>query len=292
MALHGAVWSGGSFIYVPKGGKVSLPLSAYYRMNAPRAGQFEHTLIILDEMAELEFIEGCSAPKYNEASLHVGCVEIFVGKGAKMRYITVENWSKNVYNLNTKRAIVEEDGEIEWITGAFGSRVSMLYPMGVLQGKGAKMKYTGVSMAGEGQELDTGAKVLHRGEETRSTITTKSIAGGGGINRFRSLVIVERDAKGAKSLTDCASLMLDDRSESETIPEFRVERKDAEVAHEANVGSISAEALAYLAERGIDEERGRELVVQGFAGEVVKELPVEYAVEMNRLLRLEVEGNT
>ena len=291
MALHGAVWSGGSFVYVPPFTAVSLPLQAYYRMNAPRAGQFEHTLIIVDEGATLEFIEGCSAPKYNEASLHAGCVEIFVGKGAKMRYITVENWSKNVYNLNTKRAIVAEKGEIEWITGSFGSKVSMLYPMGVLDGDNAKMRYVGVSLAGSEQELDTGVKVLHRGRETRSIMRAKSLANNGGINRFRSIVTIEKSATRAKSLTDCASLMLDSISETETIPEFNVKCSSAEAAHEASVGNISEENLRYLAERGIDEDRGRSLVVQGFLEEVVKELPVEYAVEMNRLMRLEIEGN-
>lgn len=290
-ALHGAVWSGGSFVYVPKNTHVEFPLQSYFRFNAPGAGQFEHTLIIVDEGASLHFIEGCSAPKYNVANLHAGCVEIVVSKNASVKYSTVENWSKNMYNLNTKRAIVDEGGKMEWITGSFGSHVSMLYPMAILQGDGATMEYTGVSFAGKGQELDTGVKVVHAAPNTKSIINSKSLAKDGGINTFRSLVKVSSCARNSKSHTDCQSLMLDSNSKMDTIPYFDIKRKDAEIAHEASVGKISDTAVAYLRSRGISEEEARALIVRGFAANVSKELPVEYAIEMNDLLKLEMTGN-
>ena len=198
-ALHGAVWSGGSFVYVPKGVSVEIPLQSYFRLNAPGAGQFEHTLIIVDEGAELHFIEGCSAPKYNVANLHAGCVELFVGKNAKLRYSTIENWSKNMYNLNTKRAVVEEGGTIEWVSGSFGSHVSYLYPMSILKGKGARMEFTGITFAGKGQNLDTGAKVVHSAPDTSSYINTKSISKDGGISTFRSSVVIGKNAEHSKA---------------------------------------------------------------------------------------------
>ena len=210
-ALHGAVWSGGSFVYVPKGVQVSIPLQSYFRLNAKGAGQFEHTLIIVDEGASLHFIEGCSAPKYNVANLHAGCVELYVKKGAKLRYSTIENWSKNMYNLNTKRALVEEGGTIEWVSGSFGSHVGCLYPMSVLKGDSARMEFTGVTFAGAGQNLDTGAKVVHIGKNTSSYMNTRSISKSGGVSTFRSSVVVEKSAKGAKSAVSCQSLMLDSR---------------------------------------------------------------------------------
>lgn len=211
-ALHGAVWSGGSFVYVPKGVKVTIPLQSYFRLNAPGAGQFEHTLIIVDEGANLHFIEGCSAPKYSVANLHAGCVELFIGKNARLRYSTIENWSKNMYNLNTKRAIVEEGGTIEWVTGSFGSHVSYLYPMSILKGRGAKMEYTGVTFSGNGQNLDTGAKVVHAAPDTTSYMNSRSISKSGGINTFRSSIVVEKQAQNAKSSVSCESLMLDSDS--------------------------------------------------------------------------------
>jgi len=198
-ALHGAVWSGGSFVYVPPGVKVEIPLQSYFRLNAPGAGQFEHTLIIVDEGADLHFIEGCSAPKYNVANLHAGAVELFVGKNAKLRYSTIENWSKNMYNLNTKRAIVEEGGTMEWVSGSFGSHVSYLYPMTILQGNDSHMEFTGITFAGKGQNLDTGAKVVHTGARTSSYINTKSISKDGGISTFRSSIVVNKQAKNSKS---------------------------------------------------------------------------------------------
>ena len=290
-ALHGAVWSGGSFVYVPPGVTVEIPLQSYFRLNAPGAGQFEHTLIIVDEGADLHFIEGCSAPKYNIANLHAGCVELFVGKNARLRYSTIENWSKNMYNLNTKRATVEEGGRMEWVSGSFGSHVSYLYPMTILKGDNSRMEYTGITFAGEDQNLDTGMKVVHTGKNTTSVVNAKSISKSGGISTFRSAVVVGKNATGAKSAVDCSSLMLDDISQSDTIPAMDVRTRDAQIGHEAKIGKISDEAVFYLMSRGISEEDARAMIVSGFADTVSKELPLEYAVEMNNLIRLEMKGS-
>ena len=290
-ALHGAVWSGGSFVYVPRGVQVSIPLQSYFRLNAKGAGQFEHTLIIVDEGASLHFIEGCSAPKYNVANLHAGCVELYVRKNAKLRYSTIENWSKNMYNLNTKRALVEEGGVIEWVSGSFGSHTGCLYPMSVLKGDGSRMTFTGVTFAGAGQDLDTGAKVVHIGKNTSSYMNTRSISKSGGVSTFRSSVVVEKTAKGAKSSVSCQSLMLDSESRSDTIPAMDVRTRDAAIGHEARIGSISGDAVFYLMSRGLTEEDARALIVSGFANNVSRELPVEYAVEMNNLIRLEMKGS-
>ena len=290
-ALHGAVWSGGSFVYVPKGVSVTIPLQSYFRLNAPGAGQFEHTLIIVDEGAYLHFIEGCSAPKYNVANLHAGCVELYVGKNAKLRYSTIENWSKNMYNLNTKRAIVEEGGTIEWVSGSFGSHVSYLYPMSILKGDDSRMEFTGITFAGEGQNLDTGAKVVHTGKRTSSYVNTKSISKDGGISTFRSSVQIGKQASGSKASVSCQSLMLDDISRSDTVPAMDIRTRDANVGHEAKIGRISDEAVFYLMSRGISEEDARAMIVSGFADDVSKELPLEYAVEMNNLIQLEMKGS-
>ena len=290
-ALHGAVWSGGSFVYVPPHVHVEIPLQSYFRLNAPGAGQFEHTLIIVDEGASLHFIEGCSAPKYNVANLHAGCVELFVGKNAKLRYSTIENWSKNMYNLNTKRAIVEEGGVMEWVSGSFGSHTSYLYPMTILKGKGSRMEFTGITFAGHGQNLDTGAKVVHTGADTSSYINTKSISKDGGISTFRSAVVINKDAKNSKAAVSCQSLMLDTISRSDTIPAMDVRTPDADVGHEARIGRISDDAVFYLMSRGIPEEEARAMIVSGFADNVSKELPLEYAMEMNNLIRLEMKGS-
>ena len=290
-ALHGAVWSGGSFVYVPKGVSVTIPLQSYFRLNAPGAGQFEHTLIIVDEGAYLHFIEGCSAPKYNVANLHAGCVELYVGKNAKLRYSTIENWSKNMYNLNTKRALVEEGGTIEWVSGSFGSHVSYLYPMSILKGDDSRMEFTGITFAGEGQNLDTGAKVVHTGKRTSSYINTKSISKDGGISTFRSSVQIGKQASGSKASVSCQSLMLDDISRSDTVPAMDIRTRDANVGHEAKIGRISDEAVFYLMSRGISEEDARAMIVSGFADDVSKELPLEYAVEMNNLIQLEMKGS-
>ncbi|MBQ8986544.1 MAG: Fe-S cluster assembly protein SufB [Lachnospiraceae bacterium] len=290
-ALHGAVWSGGSFVYVPKGVSVEIPLQSYFRLNAKGAGQFEHTLIIVDEGADLHFIEGCSAPRYNVANLHAGCVELFVRKNARLRYSTIENWSKNMYNLNTKRAIVEEGGKMEWVSGSFGSHVSYLYPMTILQGAHSHMEFTGITFAGNGQNLDTGAKVVHTGADTSSYINTKSISKDGGVSTFRSSVVIGRNARRSKASVSCESLMLDSISRSDTIPAMEIYTSDADVGHEAQIGRISDEAVFYLMSRGISEEEARAMIVSGFADNVSKELPLEYAVEMNNLIRLEMKGS-
>ena len=289
-ALHGAVWSGGSFVYVPKGVKVEVPLQSYFRLNARGAGQFEHTLIIVDEGADLHFIEGCSAPKYNIANLHAGCVELYVKKGARLRYSTIENWSKNMYNLNTKRALVEEDGRMEWVSGSFGSHVSYLYPTTILKGNHSHCEFTGITFAGAGQNLDTGAKMIQTGEDTSSYINSKSISKDGGISTYRSSIVIAKSAKGAKASVDCASLMLDSVSRSDTIPAMDVRTADADVGHEAKIGRISDDAVFYLMSRGISESEARAMIVSGFADSVSKELPLEYAAEMNNLIHLEMEG--
>jgi Fe-S cluster assembly protein SufB len=289
-ALHGAVWSGGSFVYVPKGVKVDIPLQSYFRLNAAGAGQFEHTLIIVDEGADLHFIEGCSAPKYNVANLHAGCVELFVKKNARLRYSTIENWSKNMYNLNTKRALVEEGARMEWVSGSFGSHTSYLYPMTILKGDHSTMEYTGITFAGKGQNLDTGAKVVHQGKYTSSVISTKSISKSGGIGTYRSSVIINKEAKHAKTSVSCDSLMLDSISRADTIPGMDIRTDDADVGHEAKIGRISDEAVFYLMSRGLSEEDARAMIVSGFANPVSKELPLEYAVEMNNLIKLEMSG--
>lgn len=290
-ALHGAVWSGGSFVYVPPGVKVEIPLQSYFRLNEPGAGQFEHTLIIVDEGADLHFIEGCSAPKYNVANLHAGCVELFVGKNAKLRYSTIENWSKNMYNLNTKRATVEEGGKIEWISGSFGSHVSYLYPMSILKGDNSRCEFTSVTFAGRGQNLDTGTKVVHVGKDTSSYINTRSISKDGGISTFRSAVVIGEKANGSKSAVSCESLMVDGISRSDTIPAMDIRCDDCDIGHEAKIGRISDDTVFYLMSRGMSEEDARALIVSGFADNVSKELPLEYAVEMNNLINLEMKGS-
>jgi Fe-S cluster assembly protein SufB len=291
-ALHGAVWSGGSFVYVPAGVKVSIPLQSYFRLNAPGAGQFEHTLIIVEKGASLHFIEGCSAPKYNVTNLHAGCVELYVGEGASLRYSTIENWSKNMMNLNTKRARVEKNGKIEWISGSFGSKVSMLYPMSILSGEGAKAEFTGITFAGQGQTLDTGANIVHDAPHTYSVVNARSISKDGGVSIFRGGVTVTEKARQSKSSVSCESLMLDSISRSDTIPAMDIRNDESDVGHEARIGRISDDAIYYLMSRGISEPDARALIVRGFADPVAKELPMEYAVEMNNLINLEMENHS
>lgn len=290
-ALHAAVWSGGTFIYVPKSVKVELPLQAYFRMNARSGGQFEHTLIIADEESEIHYIEGCSAPLYKEASLHAGCVEIHVLKNAKVRYSSIENWSKNTYNLNTKRAIVHEDSVMEWVNGNLGSRVTMLYPCSVLIGKNAKTEYMGIAYAGENQFQDTGCKVYHLAENTRSKIISKGISKAGGTSSYRGLVNIRKGAKNSKSSVRCDGLMLDDNSKALTFPAMVISESKVEVSHEAVVGKIQEEQLFYLMSRGLTREEATKMIVSGFIEPVVKELPLEYAVELNRLIELEIEDS-
>ena len=289
-ALHGAVWSGGSFIYVPKGVKVKMPLQSYFRLNAPEAGQFEHTLIIVDEGADLHFIEGCSAPKYQKNALHAGAVELFVRKGSRLRYSTIENWSRNMYNLNTKRALVEEDGVIEWVSGSFGSRVSMLYPMSILKGDRSRCEFTGVTFAAAGQYLDTGCKIIHQGKQTSSTVHSKSISKNGGTAFYRGLLKVLPEATGTRSTVECESLMLDNESTSDTIPIIDINNDSVDIGHEAKIGRISDEAIFYLMSRGISEDEAKAMIVRGFVEPISKELPLEYAVELNKLIELELEG--
>ncbi len=289
-ALHGAVWSGGSFVYVPKGVKVEMPLQSYFRLNANQSGQFEHTLIVVDEGAYLHFIEGCSAPKYYKNALHAGAVELVIKKGAKLRYSTIENWSRNLYNLNTKLAVVEEDGVIEWISGSFGSRATMLYPTSILKGDRAKSEFTGITFAGEGQCLDTGAKNIHIGKNTSSEVKSKSIAKGGGEANYRSLLHIGKNASGSKAYALCDSLMLDNMSRCDTVPMLEVENDNVDIGHEAKIGRISDSMIYYLMQRGIDEEEAKSMIIKGYIEPIAKELPLEYAVELNQLISLELEG--
>ena len=290
VALHGAVWSGGSFVYVPKNVKVDIPLQSYFRLNSPESGQFEHTLIIVEEGASLHFIEGCSAPKYNKVNLHAGCVELYVKDNAYLRYSTIENWSKNMLNLNTKKAIVGKSAKMEGVTGSFGSKISMLYPMSILNGEGAKTEYTGISFAGKGQNLDNGFKVIHNAPNTSSVVNAKSISKDGGKCTYRSLSRINENARNSKAVVSCESLMLDDISVSDTIPVNDIRNDEVEFSHEASIGKISEKTIFYLMSRGISEEDAKAMIVRGFAYGVSKELPIEYAAEMNNLINLELEG--
>ena len=290
-ALHTAVWSGGSFVYIPPGVSLTLPLQAYFRLNAKGAGQFEHTLIIVDQGASLHFIEGCSAPRYNRLSLHAGGVELFVRPRGYLRYTTIENWSRNMYNLNTKRALVDDDGVIEWVSGSFGSCTTCLYPESVLAGDDAKSSYSGVTFAGSGQYLDTGFKVQHLGQRTRSSVQAKSIAKGGGTSVFRSSIWVGEKAAATKTSLACHSLILDDDSRSDTIPAMVINHPDTDLGHEATVGRVSDEQLAYLRSRGLPEAEALQLLVAGFVSDFSQELPLEYALEMNNLVNLELSAN-
>jgi Fe-S cluster assembly protein SufB len=290
-ALHGAFWSGGSFVHVPKGVKVPQPLQIYFMMNYPGFGQFEHTLIIAEEGSEVQYIEGCSAPHYTKDSMHAAVVEIFAHKGSRVRYTSIQNWSKNVYNLNTKRAIVQENAVMEWVGGTLGSGVTMLYPCSVLMGKGAKAEHLTISLAGAGQVKDTGAKVFHMASNTSSKIVSKSICKEGGVVRYRGTLFVGAGCTGVKSNVRCDSIIADSDSKAETIPVMDIRSGDATIGHEASVGRISEEQLFYLMSRGIDSEEALSMVVRGFIEPIVKELPLEYAVEMNRLIEMEMEGS-
>ena len=290
IALHYALFSGGSFVYIPKGVKLDDPLQSYFRLNAPSAGQFEHTLIIVEENSSAQFIEGCSAPGYNDINLHAGCVELFIKDNASLRFSTIENWSKNMMNLNTKKCLVGKNAKIEWITGSFGSKISMLYPMSILNGEGAKCEFTGISFAGNGQNLDTGIKVIHNAKNTSTVVNSKSISKDGGICTFRSNIWVRKNASKSKLVLSCESLMLDSDSKSDTIPVNTIENDDVMFSHEAKVGKISDETIFYLMSRGLSEEDAKGLIVRGFAEPISKAFPVEYAVEMNRLIELELEG--
>ena len=290
-ALHGAVWSGGTFLYVPKGVHVEEPLQAYFRMNAKNMGQFEHTLIIVEEEAEVHYIEGCSAPKYGSQALHAGCVEVFVKPGAKARYSSVENWSRDTYNLNTKRAIVQKDATMEWIGGNMGSGITMLYPCSVLAGEGARCDHMALAFANKGQWQDTGAKVIHQAPHTSSNVVSKSISKDGGVSVYRGLLKVAPHAHNCTSSVECDALLLDEASRTDTIPDIQVRNNDVTIAHEAKVGRLSDEDIFYLTSRGIPEEQAKAMIVNGFIEPIVRLLPLEYAVEMNRLIELEMEGS-
>jgi Fe-S cluster assembly protein SufB len=289
-ALNSAVWSGGSFIYVPPGVHVDIPLQAYFRINAENMGQFERTLIIADEGSYVHYVEGCSAPIYTSDSLHSAVVEIIAKKNARVRYTTIQNWSNNVYNLVTKRAAAYEDSVMEWIDGNIGSKVTMKYPSIYLLGKGARGEVLSVAFAGEGQHTDAGGKAIHAAPHTTSIITSKSVSKGGGRTGYRGLVRVEPGADHAKSMVRCDALILDEISRSDTYPYVEVEEETAQLGHEATVARIGEDQLFYLMSRGLTEAEASAMIVNGFIEPITRELPMEYAVELNRLIELQMEG--
>ncbi len=290
-ALNSSVWSGGSFIYVPKNVSVGLPLQAYFRINAANMGQFERTLIIADEGSFVHYIEGCTAPIYSTDSLHSAVVEIFVKKGARVRYSTVQNWSTNVFNLVTKRARVEEEGIMEWVDGNIGSKVTMKYPACYLVGKKAHGEVLSIAYAGKGQIQDTGGKMLHLAPETTSRIISKSISSGGGRTSYRGMVHIAHNATGSRSNVVCDALIVDDASRSDTYPKMDIHETQSVMEHEASVSRISDDQLFYLISRGISVNQAASMIVNGFIEPIVKELPLEYAVELNRLMDLEMQGS-
>lgn len=290
-ALNSAVWSGGSFVYVPKGVKIDLPLQAYFRINAERFGQFERTLIIADEGSFVHYTEGCTAPIYTTASLHAAVVEIFVKKNARVRYTTVQNWSKNIYNLVTKRARAEENAIMEWVDCNIGSGITMKYPAVYLTGKGARGEVLSIALAGSNQVQDTGAKMIHLASDTSSRVVSKSISKGGGRSSYRGTVHIAPGALHARSSVICDALILDDISRSDTYPTMRIREKSALIEHEASVERIDADKMFYLQSRGLSENDARGLLVNGFIQPVTKEIPFEYTIELNRLINMEMEGS-
>jgi Fe-S cluster assembly protein SufB len=290
-ALNSAVWSGGSFVYVPRGVKVELPLQAYFRLNVANIGQFERSLIIVDEGAQVHYVEGCTAPQYTTSSLHSGVIEIIVKKGARMRYTTIQNWSTNVYNLVTQRSKVEENGTMEWVDCNLGSHVTMKYPSCYLMGQGAHGEILSVAFAGKDQQQDAGGKMIHFAANTSSKITSKSISKNGGRSSYRGLLKVIKGATNVKSNVVCDALILDPQSRSDTYPTIEIDEQDVTIGHEATVSKVGEEQLFYLMSRGLSEEEATTMVVSGFIEPLVKELPMEYAVEMNRLIQLQMEGS-
>ena len=290
-ALNSAVWSGGSFIYVPKGVHVNIPLQAYFRINTEKMGQFERTLIIADEGSFVHYVEGCTAPTYSSESLHSAVVEIIVKKGARVRYTTIQNWANNVYNLVTKRAMAYEDATMEWVDGNLGSKVTMKYPAVYMMGKGAHGEVLSIAFAGKGQHQDAGAKMVHAAPYTTSRIISKSISKDGGRSSFRGLLKVVDGAYGSKSNVACDALILDEFSRSDTYPYIEVDEKQVSIGHEATVSKIDDEQMIYLRSRGISEQEASSMIVSGFIEPLVKELPMEYALEMNRLIQLQMEGS-
>jgi Fe-S cluster assembly protein SufB len=290
-ALNSAVWSGGSFIYVPPGVHVEQPLQAYFRINAENMGQFERTLIIIDEGAYVHYVEGCSAPTYSSDSLHCAVVEIVVKEGGRCRYTTIQNWSNNVYNLVTKRAAAYRNATMEWVDGNLGSKLTMKYPAVWLMEEGAHGEVLSIAFAGEGQHLDAGAKIVHAAPNTTSLVTSKSISMDGGRAGYRGLVRVEDGAEGVKSFVRCDALILDENSRSDTYPYMEIEEADAQIGHEATISKVGDDQLFYLRSRGLSEEEATAMIVAGFIEPIVKELPMEYAVELNRLIELQMEGS-
>ena len=290
-ALNTAVWSGGSFVYVPPGVHVDIPLQAYFRINTENMGQFERTLIIVDEGAYVHYVEGCTAPIYKSDSLHSAVVEIIVKKGGRCRYTTIQNWSNNVYNLVTKRARAEEGATMEWVDGNIGSKVTMKYPAVWLTGEHAKGEVLSVAFAGEGQHQDTGSKMLHLAPNTSSNIVSKSVARGGGRSAYRGLIQINRGAKGSKSNVECDALLVDNISRSDTYPYIDIREDDVTLGHEATVSKVSQDQLFYLMSRGLTEEEAMAMIVRGFVEPIAKELPMEYALELNRLIELQMEGS-
>ena len=289
-ALNTAVWSGGSFVYVPKGVHVDIPLQAYFRINTENMGQFERTLIIVDEDAYVHYVEGCTAPIYKSDSLHSAVVEIIVKKGGRCRYTTIQNWSNNVYNLVTKRARAEEGATMEWVDGNIGSKVTMKYPAVWLTGEHAKGEVLSVAFAGEGQHQDTGSKMLHLAPNTSSNIVSKSVARGGGRSAYRGLIQINPGAKGSKSNVECDALLVDNISRSDTYPYIDIREDDVTLGHEATVSKVSQDQLFYLMSRGLTEEEAMAMIVRGFIEPIARELPMEYALELNRLIELQMEG--
>jgi Fe-S cluster assembly protein SufB len=290
-ALNSAVWSGGSFIYVPSGVKVKIPLQAYFRINAKNVGQFERTLIIADKDAEVHYIEGCTAPVYSTDSLHAAVVEVIALEGAKIRYTTIQNWSSNVYNLVTKRAMAHKNATVEWVDGNLGSKLTMKYPCVILKGEGSKADILSVAYAGKTQHQDAGGKAVHLASNTSSRIISKSVSKDGGRSSYRGLIRVAKGAKNVTSSVKCDALILDKQSRSDTYPEMKIEEPSATIAHEATVGKAGEEQLFYLMSRGLSESEALALIVLGFIAEFTKELPMEYAVELNKLIQLEMEGS-
>jgi len=284
-ALNGAVWSGGTFIYIPPNTKLDRPLQSYFRLNSEKMGQFERTIIVVDEGSDVHYMEGCTAPIYSTDSLHAAVVEIYVKKGAKCRYTTIQNWSNNLYNLVTKRAIVEEGGLMEWIDGNIGSKVNMKYPSCILNGKYAKGRCISIAVASSNQVQDTGAKMIHLAPYTKSEIISKSIAANGGEADYRGTVRISKKSINSSSIVKCDTIILDELSKSDTIPKNIVENTSSNINHEATVSKISKEKLFYLMSRGINEERAKELIIMGFIDRFREELPMEYAVELNSLLK-------
>lgn len=288
--LHAAVWSGGTFIYIPKGVDVGMPLQAYFRMNAQSSGQFEHTLIIADEGSSVSYIEGCSAPKYTSSSIHAGCVEVHVAKGARVQYSSIESWSKNTYNLNTKKALVYERGSIEWLNGNMGSAVTMLYPSSILLGEYAHSESLGITFAGQGQIQDTGTKVVHVAPHTTSISRSKSLSQHGGKSVYRGFVKIARGARAATAHVECDALIQGEGSESITLPTHVHIEPSSSITHEARVGTLEAESVAYIQTRGFTYDAAVRLLVGGFMNDVIRKLPLEYAVELNKMIDLEIKG--